>query len=132
MLGTFSIFVCGRKKNLSVAQNILHVNKKAFCQFIRLSFRRSKHGTSYCSVSTGEAFHLKSPSLSFDPFKRKRDPPGKTQWIFRGFAISKKLVFHFKTDFYFRLSFQTCFVQMRKKEPPHPIRVAKTIDVIAR
>lgn len=28
--------------------------------------------------------------------------------------------------------FQTCFVQVRKKEPPHPIRVAKTIDVIAR
>ncbi|XP_058831264.1 gamma-aminobutyric acid receptor subunit alpha-4 isoform X18 [Topomyia yanbarensis] len=27
---------------------------------------------------------------------------------------------------------ETCFVQMRKKEPPHPIRVAKTIDVIAR
>uniref|UniRef100_A0A182V1N2 Glutamate-gated chloride channel n=1 Tax=Anopheles merus TaxID=30066 RepID=A0A182V1N2_ANOME len=26
----------------------------------------------------------------------------------------------------------TCFVQVRKKEPPHPIRVAKTIDVIAR
>ncbi|XP_052749252.1 glutamate-gated chloride channel isoform X11 [Galleria mellonella] len=25
-----------------------------------------------------------------------------------------------------------CFVQVRKKEPPHPIRVAKTIDVIAR
>lgn len=29
-------------------------------------------------------------------------------------------------------SLQTCFVQVRKKEPPHPIRVAKTIDVIAR
>ncbi|XP_065074625.1 glutamate-gated chloride channel isoform X17 [Ochlerotatus camptorhynchus] len=27
---------------------------------------------------------------------------------------------------------ETCFVQVRKKEPPHPIRVAKTIDVIAR
>ncbi|XP_043285222.1 glycine receptor subunit alpha-4 isoform X15 [Venturia canescens] len=27
---------------------------------------------------------------------------------------------------------QCCFVQVRKKEPPHPIRVAKTIDVIAR
>ncbi|XP_031631032.1 glutamate-gated chloride channel isoform X5 [Contarinia nasturtii] len=27
---------------------------------------------------------------------------------------------------------ETCFVPMRKKEPPHPIRVAKTIDVIAR
>ncbi|XP_044727935.1 glutamate-gated chloride channel isoform X5 [Chrysoperla carnea] len=27
---------------------------------------------------------------------------------------------------------QSCFVQIRKKEPPHPIRVAKTIDVIAR
>lgn len=27
---------------------------------------------------------------------------------------------------------QPCFVQVRKKEPPHPIRVAKTIDVIAR
>lgn len=27
---------------------------------------------------------------------------------------------------------QTCFVQVRKKEPPHPIRVAKTIDYIAR
>lgn len=24
------------------------------------------------------------------------------------------------------------FSQVRKKEPPHPIRVAKTIDVIAR
>lgn len=35
----------------------------------------------------------------------------------------------FNTIFYF---LQTCFVQMRKKEPPHPIRVAKTIDVIAR
>ncbi|XP_063360422.1 glutamate-gated chloride channel isoform X16 [Cydia amplana] len=27
---------------------------------------------------------------------------------------------------------EPCFVQVRKKEPPHPIRVAKTIDVIAR
>ncbi|KAH8312994.1 hypothetical protein KR067_007154 [Drosophila pandora] len=27
---------------------------------------------------------------------------------------------------------ESCFVQVRKKEPPHPIRVAKTIDVIAR
>ncbi|XP_043285114.1 glutamate-gated chloride channel isoform X3 [Venturia canescens] len=27
---------------------------------------------------------------------------------------------------------ECCFVQVRKKEPPHPIRVAKTIDVIAR
>ncbi|XP_038220164.1 glutamate-gated chloride channel isoform X24 [Colias croceus] len=27
---------------------------------------------------------------------------------------------------------EQCFVQVRKKEPPHPIRVAKTIDVIAR
>ncbi|XP_050333722.1 uncharacterized protein LOC126761499 isoform X4 [Bactrocera neohumeralis] len=27
---------------------------------------------------------------------------------------------------------ETCFVQVRKKEPPHPIRIAKTIDVIAR
>ncbi|XP_044582549.1 glutamate-gated chloride channel isoform X14 [Cotesia glomerata] len=27
---------------------------------------------------------------------------------------------------------ECCFVQLRKKEPPHPIRVAKTIDVIAR
>ncbi|KAJ6644484.1 Glutamate-gated chloride channel, partial [Pseudolycoriella hygida] len=27
---------------------------------------------------------------------------------------------------------ETCFVQVRKKEPPHPIRVAKTIDYIAR
>ncbi|XP_026474769.1 glutamate-gated chloride channel [Ctenocephalides felis] len=27
---------------------------------------------------------------------------------------------------------ETGFVQVRKKEPPHPIRVAKTIDVIAR
>ena len=25
-----------------------------------------------------------------------------------------------------------CVKQVRKKEPPHPIRVAKTIDVIAR
>ncbi|XP_053594680.1 glutamate-gated chloride channel isoform X12 [Microplitis demolitor] len=27
---------------------------------------------------------------------------------------------------------ECCFVQVRKKEPPHPIRVAKTIDVISR
>jgi hypothetical protein len=35
-------------------------------------------------------------------------------------------------SFFSRAYLQTCFVQMRKKEPPHPIRVAKTIDVIAR
>lgn len=34
--------------------------------------------------------------------------------------------------FILQFYFQTCFVQVRKKEPPHPIRIAKTIDVIAR
>lgn len=40
-----------------------------------------------------------------------------------------KILMYFSSS-YTRI--QTCFVQMRKKEPPHPIRVAKTIDVIAR
>ncbi|KNC32462.1 hypothetical protein FF38_13885 [Lucilia cuprina] len=35
-------------------------------------------------------------------------------------------------DFHDILKILTCFVQVRKKEPPHPIRIAKTIDVIAR
>lgn len=39
----------------------------------------------------------------------------------------------FSSQLFFTFFFQkTCFAQVKKKEPPHPIRVAKTIDVIAR